>query len=355
MPRGHKVIGFDPGSLNWKVCVLADDGVIARERLLTTTVSGNPLLIAEIVRRHGDGLEAIAAPSGHGLPLNTLENVGQREIRLMTLKEPGEKIVGLEDAIEAIRGVWEELGIPCFVLLSVKHLQTVPPWRKLNRIDLGTPDKLCSAAFALQTQSERTGLPYDDISFLLVEVGSAFVSIICVERGRIVDGIGGTTASFGTRATGCIDAELAHILHFRSKGEIYTGGLVDVAGLPLEILERDIHRDLERRPKIALERFLESLVSDAAAISCRTGVRSCTLSSVLGPGLNDLITRRLQDSGMEILHPVDGTESAATGAAYLANGLIRGRYRGLVESLDIASSAGSVLDDIYLKAEPKEV
>jgi len=176
-----------------------------------------------------------------------------------------------------------------------------------------------------------------------------------VITGRIVDGIGGTAASFGTRATGCLDAELAHILHFRSKGEIYTGGLVDVAGLPLDILERDICRELEERPRIALERLLESLSSDAAAISWRTGVRSCILSSVLGPGLNELITARLRDSGMEILQPVDGSKSAATGAAYLANGLIQGRYRGLVESLRIADSAGSVLDDIYLKARPREV
>lgn len=355
MPGKHKVIGFDPGSLNWKACVLDDDGVIASERLLTKTVSTNPTMIGDMILRHRDGLDAIAAPSGHGLPLTTLDRVDERDLRLMTLKEPGESIVGLEKVIEVLRGTQEELKIPCYVLPAVKHLRTVPRWRKLNRIDLGTSDKLCSAAFALQTQAERSDLPYDEVSFLLIEVGSAFVSVISVDRGTIVDGIGGTGAGFGTKATGCMDAELTHVLRFGSKADVYTGGLVDVAGLPLDILEREVSRELEERPLIALERFLESLCSDAAAIACRTGVGSCILSSVLGPGLNDIITSRLENYGMEILPPVDGAKSAATGAAYLVNGLIQGRYRRLLESLDIAGSAGSVLDDIYLKAGLREV
>ena len=351
----HKVIGFDPGSSNWKACILCDEGVIARERLLTETVLSNPGLIGDMIRRHQDGLKAIAAPSGHGLPLTTLEGVGERELRMMTLKGHGESIVGLERVIGVIRSIQEELRFRCFVLPSVKHLGTVPRWRKLNRIDLGTSDKLCSAAFALQTHSERTGLAYQDISFLLVEAGSTFVSMVAVDKGKIVDGIGGTCASFGTRATGALDAELAHVLRFGSKAAIYTGGLVDVADLPLDILEGELHGDLEERPRIALERFLESITSDAASISTRAGVSRFILSSALGPGLSEMIAGRLQDSGMDLLQPVDGDKSAATGAAYIASGLLKGRYKDLVESLEIAGSAGSVLDDIYLKAEPREV
>jgi len=348
----HKTMGFDPGSFQWKIAVIDDGGTIAMERLDTGRVSEHPGLLRDIIHRHLDGLRALAAPSGFGLPLTTIESVGERELRLMTLKRNGKTIVGLSKTVDIFREIQEETGIKCFILPSVKHLPTVPRWRKISRIDMGTSDKVCSVAWALQRIHEKLSRPYEEVSFVLAEVGHSFVSMVCVKGGEIVDGIGGTNVSFGTKASGALDAELAHIWSFPEKAGLYSGGLTDAAGMGLEEIEGSLSGGLSGRAGDALKRLGESFASDALAISSRNGIRHFVLSSSVGPQLTAFMERALRDVGLRPVTDLAVEESAALGAAYIANGIIGGRYQPLAQILAIASSTGSVLDDIFFSGEP---
>ncbi len=346
----HKSMGIDPGSLSWKFCVLDDNGIIAKEEVDTLAISQEPSILAEIVDRHKEGLEAIGAPSGHGLPVTTVKDVGEHELRLMTLKRKGTSIVGLTKAIKVLKRIQAHLGIRCIVLPSVKHLPTVPRWRKINRVDLGTSDKLCAAASALQLLSEARSLAYKKLSFILCEVGHAFVGMVCVRGGEIVDGIGGTMASYGTRASGTLDAELVHIWHFPDKASVYTGGLVQVAGRSLQEIEDGLPNRLGDRADVALKRFVESFASDALAISSRNNVKSLLVSSVLGPKTNDLLLGSAHRIGLNLIEGIE--TSASMGSAFLVNGLMGGKYRGLSERLGVALAKGSIMEDIYLSGRP---
>ena len=339
----HKCLGIDPGSSAWRIAVVSDEDAPSFESVPTRRVVEDPATVLSIVEKHADGLEAIAAPSGYGLPLTTLGGLGDREFSLISLKSGGRSTLGLRSVLGLLQRFEGETGIPCFVLPSVKHLPTVPRYRKINRIDMGTPDKLCSAASALQILSEKRQVGYGEISFALCEVGWSFSALVCVRRGRIVDGVGGTETQFGTRAPGAIDAEILRAIRIE---DVHRGGMVDVAGCDIDEIEEALSTGLTGRRAMAVERLVESLSSDAIALCSRNGVDEVVLSSSLGDGLNAYISTALRDLGL-VVHANLGA-SACLGAAYVANGLVGGRYRDLSQHLMIRESTGSILDDIYI-------
>src|SRR5262249_56817952 len=109
---------------------------------------------------------------------------------------------------------------------------TVPPHRKVNRSDRGTADKLCVAALAIWDQARRLGVPAGQTSFVLVELGGVFTAALAVDRGQVVDGIGGTTGGLGYRGLGTLDGELAYALGSVRKSLLFSGGAAFVAGDP---------------------------------------------------------------------------------------------------------------------------
>jgi len=350
--QAHKCLGFDPGSSSWKIAVLDDHHLIWTGKIATDRISKDPGIIRALVDEHAAGLQAIAAPSGFGLPVTPVDMVGSRELSLMTLKRNGPSIVGLGQAIQTLKEIRKGTPVRCFVLPSVKHLPTVPAWRKINRVDLGTTDKLCAAAHALQEMVERAPCSYDKISFVLGEVGNSFIGMVCVKSGRVVDGIGGTNVGFGTYASGALDAELAHIWFFPDKASLYSGGLVCAAGMPLGEIEKSLSGTPTPEAEVALTRLTESVASDALALACRNGVRTFILSSALGPLISRKIERAVKRVGLEVVGGINDEMSASIGAAYLVNGLIGGRYRGLAKTLAIREARGSVLDHIYYAGRP---
>src|SRR5262249_42767642 len=91
----------------------------------------------------------------------------------------------------------------------------VPEHRKFNRIDMGTPDKLCVAALAV-AQGARI--------CCVVELGTVFAACIVIREGQIVDGVGGTAGPVGWQARGAWDGGLAYLLAPISKDNLFTGG-----------------------------------------------------------------------------------------------------------------------------------
>jgi predicted butyrate kinase (DUF1464 family) len=104
---------------------------------------------------------------------------------------------------------------------------------------------------------------------------------------------------------------------------------------------------------MAVNRFLESFASDLAAISSRNEVGEVVLNSVLGTRFNALLKEEASRMGLEVVASIDDEMSGCVGAAYLANGLVGGRYSSLAGQLGIGSSGGSVMDTIYFAGSPR--
>jgi len=262
----------------------------------------------------------------------------------------------------------KESGLPITFAPAVIHLPTVPGHRKVNRVDMGTADKLCAVALGITDQARHLDIAYEETAFIYVELGGAFTAVIAVEGGRIVDGLGGTSGSLGYLAAGAMDGELAYLLGDFDKGLLCSGGVAHVAGRPdtspdelVALIQTD------DRSRLAWEAFMEGLVkSIAAEMAVVPSPREILLSGRLAriPEVRQELTDRLSPLRDSDLRPRDSdlrlppvrrvagfaqvAKEAAQGAALIAEGLAGGVHARLVEVMDLREAGGTVLDHLYV-------
>src|SRR5829696_1026992 len=163
-----RVVGIDPGTVSIDVCAL-DDGRVAFDTSLPTAEAlADAAAFIGLLADLGP-VALIAGPSGYGLPLTAARDATDEDLRLAYLAADGER-----GGIGGLRALARELGrsgLPVVFTPGVIHLSSVPAHRKVNRVDMGTADKLCAAALGIHQESERRACSPDDVSFILLELG----------------------------------------------------------------------------------------------------------------------------------------------------------------------------------------
>jgi predicted butyrate kinase (DUF1464 family) len=323
-----RVAGVDPGTVSFDVCVLDAGDVVLERSIPTADVGADPALLVATLIEHGP-FDVVLGPAGYGLPLVPVAQVGERELALMLLVRADEPhgrvgVGGMRSIVRALMAA----GLPLVFGPGAIHLPTIPPYRKWNRIDLGTADKVASAALCIAEQADRLDAAVDDTSFVMLELGGAFSAALAVDGGRIVDGLGGSAGPIGARAGGAMDAEVAYLIGAAlSKQTVFSGGALDAPDgwLALE----------EGAAKAALA--LTISVPEPREILL-TGRHAPRMVEALGARLAHVAPVRL----------AEGSKAAARGAAMLADGLAGGPYAALVERLRLREAAGSVLDHLRI-------
>lgn len=329
--------GIDAGTENYQVYAMANGKECFSYTVGTSTVKQNPEVIFDAL--HESQAEIVAGLSGYGLPVKRFAELTYGDIALMTLSREEEAAVGLRSLIRLARSRNTDL----VTIPGVIHLPTVPQWRKINKIDMGTPDKLCSVALALNQLDEENGIDYDQQNFVLVESGSGFNAFIAVEGGKVVDGIGGTSGPLAYRSSGSLDSELAYLLSSFPKSMIYRGGLENYLGST----ERP-----EDLPDRVMEWLLELMFKGIRAVEASIKNRGTIVTS--GRFFSIPRFRKLFEEVAEeyIVVHLGGDKQSARGAAIIADGLADGRFRGLVKHLEVEKAQGTVLD--YITPEVKK-
>jgi predicted butyrate kinase (DUF1464 family) len=352
MPR---VIGIDPGTISIDLCGLDDDRIFLDRSIPTAEALRDPsLLVAVIEDAHRvSPIHLVVGPSGYGLPLTRAQDLTDDDLRLAFLAPEGESggIGGLRSLTRALA----RSAIPVVLTPGVIHLQSVPAHRKVNRVDMGTADKVCAAALAIREQAGRWGCSERDVSFILLELGGAFTAAIAVERGRIVDGQGGTSGPMGASAAGALDGEVAFLAGSISKRLLFGGGARDIGGAP-DVTPEILAAPTTARGWLAWDSYLESAVKAVASLSVAVPrVRDVVLSGRLAAvsGVRDELTRRFASVLVEpSVHLLAGfaaiAKQGAQGAALMADGLAGGRSASLVGTLGIREASGTVLDHLYV-------
>ena len=328
MPR---VIGIDAGTVSLDVCGLDDGRVFLERSFPTRDAVLNPALVAGLLIS-ATPIDLIVAPSGYGMPVTPARDLSDADLTLAFLAAAGEPggIGGLRALVRALA------RLPFEVVLTpgVVHLASVPPHRKVNRVDMGTADKVCAVALALREHAARGRRRPLDTSFVLLELGGAFTAAVAVEDGRIVDGLGGTSGPLGARAAGALDGEVAFLAGQVSKQMLFGGG-VETIGEP-----------------IGSQAYRESVLKALAALAVSAPrARDVILSGRHAGSLQAMLSARPEFAGRQVHRlgdPASVSKQGAQGAALIADGLAGGEGALIVDALGLRHAAGTVLDHLHV-------
>ncbi|VTS08612.1 DUF1464 family protein [Tuwongella immobilis] len=331
MPR---VAGTDPGTSSLDLLILQDGIVVDQTRIPAEQLRQNPTAPTEWLHARGP-FDLIAGPSGYGVPMRRASEMTPRELAEMALVRPDERgrSQGIGGFSAMLRSLCES-GLPVMFLPGVIHLPTVPPHRRLHRIDMGTPDKVCVAALALR-QDRLLGYSVNQATFAVLELGSAFTALMVVHAGQIVDGVGGTSGPMGLVSRGAWDGEAAYLLSPLTKRDLFDGG----AGL---LPDRQLAGDALR------ESILASVLGRRAIVPFDRLYWSGRLPEVepnWAAAILSELSRHLTVIPLDSL-PGAWVKHATQGAAWIADALATGEAASSLASLELSAARGSVLDHL---------
>ena len=333
-----RVVGIDAGTVSLDVCGLVEGRLSIDLTWPTQEAVADPDGFIAELRRTGEP-DLVVAPSGYGLPLRPARGLTEEDLRLAFLARPDEKggIGGLRRLVRHLA----DSDLSVVLTPGVVHLDTVPEHRKLNRVDMGTADKVCAAALAVEDQRERTGRSLETVSLILLELGGAFTAAVAVDRGQIVDGLGGTSGPLGWQAAGALDGEVAFLAGRVDKGMLFRGGAETVARSGREARELAVRAYVEGAAKAVAQLRVAAPNADEVLVSGRVAA-DAALMGRLQRALSGIGTvRRLE--GFALV-----AKQGAQGAALIGDGLVGGRHQALVRRLRIQEAQGTVLDHLHL-------
>ena len=324
-------VGIDAGTSSFEIFALEEGKPVLKRTFSTSEVRKMPEIVLRELREINP--DVIAGLSGYGLPVKRFSELSDKDVFLMTLNFD-ETVMGVRRLIDLIRR--SEFGRITWTIPGVIHLPTIPEYRKLNRIDMGTSDKLCSVALAIY----QLGKPFNEQNFVLVEAGYGFSAFIAVKNGKIVDGIGGTSGFPSFSSLGSMDGELAYLLGDFPKSMLFSGGIRSL------LRDRGINVDrLEDLPEFAVEWICEFIMKGIRAVS----VSLDEFNVIVSGRFFDVFRDEFKEfSGIEVvkLKGFGMAKQSAEGAAIIANGLAGGVFKDIVDRLEIRKAKGSVLDYI---------
>ncbi|MFX1503768.1 MAG: DUF1464 family protein [Promethearchaeota archaeon] len=356
-----RCLGIDPGSKSWDFFGLEDNKIILDTSLPTKELINDPQKVITIIKSVKD-VDLMVAPSGFGLPLKNVNELTEQDLFFTLLKfdqKEKDKLVGLGKVLRLIKAQ----NIPGIIVPGVKHLPTVPKYRKVNKIDMGTADKICTAVTGIRDQMEKFNIAPENTNFILVEIGYGFTAVLAIENGQIIDGIGGSNI-MGFRACGSLDGELAYLIKNIHKKNIYKGGVAYISGYSdLSLKEISLLAEKDMQTKLAIKAYLSSVKKAVFGISSSFSSKDKIKEVLLaGRGSNltyfrEKMTHSLKDvAHVRVMNSFSQiAKRAAQGAAFIANGILGGRFEPIINNLKLKEANGSILDDIFIPFEREKL
>jgi len=342
-----------------------EDGVVVFERSIETVeVAKDPEILMDAIRDFGD-VDLIAGPSGYGIeitrlseiPIERLEDWYYRYILLTT----GEDIErGMErgfvgafiyySMVKTIVRMREE-NLPVVFIPGVINLPTVPEFKKVNKVDMGTADKMSVTVLGVYDQSRRLEIPYSDVSFILVEMGFGYNAVIGVKGGKIVDGFGGTTMlGPGFLTISYVDQEVVQLARGWEKSDIFVGGCSTISGreTPEEFVECV---DEDDRCRLAWDAMFDGIEKAVAALNLNpkeilVSGRLVRIERVYGE-LTERLSTFAPVRRVGMLEGARITKETSQGYAIVADGIAGGKFKELIRWMEIDRAKGTCLDYIY--------
>lgn len=360
-----KALGIDPGTGSFDLVLISEDKVVWEKSIPTIEIARSPKVLLDAIREAGE-VDIIAGLSGYGTPIVCNKDIIDPEtfaleILLLTNREDIEKgvkrgeigIAVYKALADVVIELWKN-NLPVCYIPSVILLPTVPPYRKINRIDLGTADKMAIAVLGVYDQSREYGICYGETSFILIEMGFGYNAVLAIDKGKIVDGYGGTLVPTGFLTIGSIDAEVVVAGKKWSRHDVFYGGVSTICRA--STIEEALDKSLENEEcYYALESMYESIVKSVASLYYTIGKpREILISGRLSriKEVYEELKDRLSKLDV-VIRRVKGLEGAsfakeaAQGYAIVGEGFIGGYFSKLINHMEIPKARGTVMDWIY--------
>ncbi len=360
-----KALGIDPGTGSFDLVLISEDKVVWEKSIPTIEIARSPEILLNAIKEAGE-VDIIAGPSGYGTPIVCNKDIVDPEtfaleILLLTSREDieegvkrGEIGIAVYKALaDVVKELWKN-NMPVCYIPSVILLPTVPPHRKINRIDLGTADKMAIAVLGVYDQSREYGISYEETSFILIEMGFGYNAVLAIDKGKIVDGYGGTLVPTGFLTIGSIDAEVVVAGKTWSRHDVFYGGVSTICRV--STIEEALDKSLEDKEcYYALESMYENIVKSVASLLYTIGKpREILVSGRLSriKKVYEELTDRLSKLDI-VIRRIKGLEGAsfakeaAQGYAIVGEGLVGGYFSKLVNHMGIPKARGTVMDWIY--------
>ncbi len=352
-----RVVGVDPGTKSFDVCGLDDGHVRLDLSYPAETVALRPEEIVREIEKFNPDL--VVGPSGMGLPTKRVSEMTASDRFELSIERAGDAHeIGVLAGLRRMVSMLGRSGMDVWIIPGIIHLPTVPRFRKVNRIDMGTADKMAIATLGVSVEADREGLSdYGNVNLVLVEIGFGYNASAAVRGGKIVDGIGGT--NFPGPAflnMGALDGEVAYLMGEFSKTVLFSGGVCHILGDRI-IEPEEFAAALERGDESAAFAFaayaegilravaMEMLFTEASRVYLSGRLSRCR---ALGERIGREIREKLDVEVLPLTGFAAAAKEAAQGAAVIADGLAGGRYKKLVDHLQIRHATGSLFDQIYI-------
>jgi len=349
-----KIIGIDPGTKSFDLFgvefIKDKERIFLDKSIPSEKVAQNPKILLSKIKPYLP-VNAIIGPSGYGLPITKLDDAGDEELsQMLPIEGKNTGGVSVNEGIMRLFRKMKEMKLPVYFTPGVIHLTTVPEYRKLNRMDMGTADKLCCVALAIKDQISRLGIRANQTSFILLEMGYGFTAAIAVKNGQVIEGLGGTSGFPGFLGTGHLDGELAIRMGKAQQGVLFTGGASSIAKKPITNIS-----DLVKHQEV-FSLLIESALKDIACLMIsHPKPKEIILSGRVcrEPIIYKELNRQLKKYFSNILiHRVCRTakiaKEATEGAVILGAGILGIKYNDIFKTLKIAQATGTMYDYIKL-------
>lgn len=361
-----RVVGIDPGTRSMDVCGL-ENGEVYYERVVDTVEAARrPEALIEAIEA-AEPFDLIAGPSGYGVEITSLKDVPEDivedwyyEYILLTDKAHIEKALNRGNfgalvyyAMTASTIEMKRRGWPVCYIPGVIQLPTVPKHRKVNKLDMGTADKMGVAVLGVHDQARRLHLPYSEVSFIHVEMGFGYNAVLGVDAGRIVDGLGGTTISGpGFLTISSMDAELVQIVEKWEKADVFSGGCASIGdcSTPEELVERI---GVDENCRLAYDAMIEGVVKAVLSMTASvTKPKEVLISGRLTriKEIEDELLNRIDLAPVRRVGWLSGikeVKETAQGYAMVGDGVAGGRFQGLIDWMKITDAKGTAMDYIF--------
>ncbi|MEM4868203.1 MAG: DUF1464 family protein [Ignisphaera sp.] len=363
-----RVIGTDSGTKSYDIFGFDDESgeILVDESIPRDEMVRDPSIIIKRLKQIDNvyRIDAIVASSGYGMPLKLARDATDEEIAMATFVtendvKRGLRILGLRKLMKMLKED-KQLNEKTYFTPGVIHLPTVPRYRKINRIDMGTSDKIYSVALAIARHAEAKNISYSSVNLITVEVGFAYTSAIAVKCGEIVDALAGTSGFPSYLGGGFIDGEIFYAVANAvevSKEVLFRGGAAYLSNI--DPFRTPIEMFIEMEDE-GYRLMLESIAKDISVLMVSTEPDSIYFSGRftrvkkfmedLSRYLEENLFKKFRESPMIVKLESRGriAKEAAEGAAIIASGIVGGRYKELVNVLRLRESSGTIFDYINI-------